>query len=253
MGVASGSSTAAAGSSGASAPATAFASNVHSLLRGGALLARSVSPKCRVPAARRLPRWPFATGGLVNWPTAADPYWAADFPIRVQWCHGAPGIVASLVPLAQADEAVSLLGAAGELTWRAGPLPKGAGLCHGTAGNGAAFLALDARTGEERWLARARAFAMHALEQVEGPERTPLAVDRRHRGCALPPGMRRRLEGMPQLTWRRRRLQTGSRRGLGAELVGARAESQLGSARACPLARSGAKLLHRALNVPLSS
>jgi hypothetical protein len=30
----------------------------------------------------------------------------------------------------------------GELTWRAGPLRKGAGLCHGTAGNGFAFLRL---------------------------------------------------------------------------------------------------------------
>ena len=28
----------------------------------------------------------------------------------------------------------------GELTWRAGPLRKGPGLCHGTAGNGFAFL-----------------------------------------------------------------------------------------------------------------
>ena len=34
----------------------------------------------------------------------------------------------------------------------AGPLRKGAGLCHGTAGNGCAFLALHARTGDERWL-----------------------------------------------------------------------------------------------------
>jgi hypothetical protein len=32
--------------------------------------------------------------------------------------------------------------AGGELTWRAGPLAKGANLCHGTAGNGYAFLAL---------------------------------------------------------------------------------------------------------------
>ena len=51
--------------------------------------------------------------------------------------------------------------------WRAGPLKKGAGLCHGTAGNGYAFLALLARTGNERWLARARAFAMHAAAQIE--------------------------------------------------------------------------------------
>ena len=52
-------------------------------------------------------------------------------------------------------------------TWRAGPLAKGANLCHGTAGNGYAFLALHERTGDERWLTRARAFAMHAAGQVE--------------------------------------------------------------------------------------
>jgi len=50
--------------------------------------------------------------------------------------------------------------------WRAGPLARDAGLCHGTAGNGFAFLSLFARTGDERWLARARAFALHALDQV---------------------------------------------------------------------------------------
>ena len=33
--------------------------------------------------------------------------------------------------------------AGGELTWQAGPLAKGAGLCHGTAGNGYAFLKLS--------------------------------------------------------------------------------------------------------------
>ncbi|HET7045946.1 MAG TPA: lanthionine synthetase LanC family protein [Gaiellaceae bacterium] len=45
-----------------------------------------------------------------------------------------------------------------------------AGLCHGTAGNGCAFLALHARTGDDLWLERARAFAMHALGQVERAE-----------------------------------------------------------------------------------
>ena len=44
---------------------------------------------------------------------------------------------------------------------------KGANLCCRTAGNGYAFLTLFARTGDERSLARARAFAMHAIEQVE--------------------------------------------------------------------------------------
>ena len=38
------------------------------------------------------------------------------------------------------DEDLALAG--GELTWLAGPLAKGAGLCHGTAGNGYAFLTL---------------------------------------------------------------------------------------------------------------
>jgi hypothetical protein len=104
--------------------------------------------------------------GLVNWiPYAEMPRLDAhrDGQIRTQWCHGAPGIVATLAPLLDEELAV----AGGELTWRAGPLRKGANLCHGTAGNGYAFLALLERTGDERWLARARAFAMHALAQVE--------------------------------------------------------------------------------------
>jgi lantibiotic modifying enzyme len=88
--------------------------------------------------------------------------------IRVQWCHGAPGIVASLSRIApDDDEHERLLLAGGELTWRAGPLKKGANLCHGTAGNGYAFLALFARTGDELWLDRARAFAMHSVAQVD--------------------------------------------------------------------------------------
>jgi hypothetical protein len=60
-----------------------------------------------------------------------------------------------------------MLLAGGELTWRAGPHGKGAQLCHGTAGNGYAFLKLFARTGDELWLDRARRFAMHAAGQVE--------------------------------------------------------------------------------------
>jgi hypothetical protein len=77
-------------------------------------------------------------------------------------------MVASLAGLAPADdEHGRLMLEGGELTWRAGPLTKGGNLCHGTGGNGYAFLALFERTGDERWLARARAFAMHAAAQVE--------------------------------------------------------------------------------------
>ena len=70
-----------------------------------------------------------------------------------------------------APELDALLVAGGHLTWQAGPLTKGYGLCHGTAGNGYAFLSLFRRTGEERWLARARAFAMHAITQMDAHAR----------------------------------------------------------------------------------
>ena len=104
--------------------------------------------------------------GLVNWPPIEGRGLVdanRDRRIRTQWCHGAPGIVATLANILDEELAV----AGGELTWRAGPLRKGANLCHGTAGNGYAFLALLERTGDERWLARARSFAMHAAGQVE--------------------------------------------------------------------------------------
>jgi hypothetical protein len=103
--------------------------------------------------------------GLVNWPPVEGRRLDAngDGLIRLQWCHGAPGMVATLAHLLDQELAV----AGGELTWRAGPLRKGANLCHGTAGNGYAFLALLEQTGDERWLTRARAFAMHAARQVE--------------------------------------------------------------------------------------
>jgi hypothetical protein len=64
------------------------------------------------------------------------------------------------------DEELFLAGA--ELPWRAGPptIEKGPGICHGTAGNGYAFLKAYWRMNDELWLERARRFAMHAFEQV---------------------------------------------------------------------------------------
>jgi hypothetical protein len=65
----------------------------------------------------------------------------------------------------------SLLEQGAELVFRAGPLLKGANLCHGTAGNGFVFLKLYELTGHAGWLDRARGFAMHAVEQVETARR----------------------------------------------------------------------------------
>jgi hypothetical protein len=98
--------------------------------------------------------------GLVNWPPTTD---SRPEQIRVQWCHGAPGIVTAVGDLLPLDLALG----GGELTWTAGPLAKGPGLCHGTAGNGYAFLKLFRLTRDELWLDRARRFAMHAIAQVD--------------------------------------------------------------------------------------
>jgi hypothetical protein len=135
-------------------PAHGFAGNAHAL-RGYVpddVLAERVT--------RALERTAVADAGLVNWLPTVD---APQSKIRVQWCHGAPGIISTLGDLIPWELALG----AGELTWQAGPLRKGPGLCHGTAGNGFAFLKLHELTGDELWLDRARRFAIHAIDQVE--------------------------------------------------------------------------------------
>jgi lantibiotic modifying enzyme len=116
-----------------------------------------------------LERAAFVEDGLANWAYVERPELASTTgEIRLQWCTGAPGIVVAAADYL--DEELLLAGA--ELTWRAGPptLEKGYGICHGTAGNGYALLAAFGRTGDEQWLERARAFAAHALGQVERSE-----------------------------------------------------------------------------------
>jgi hypothetical protein len=135
-------------------PAHGFAGNVHALRD---CVADDI---LRERVTRLLERTARRADGLVNWLPALH---APVARLRVQWCHGAPGIISTLGDLVPE----SLLLGGGELVWRAGPLRKGPGLCHGTAGNGFAFLKLHALTGDERWLDRARRFAMHAIEQVE--------------------------------------------------------------------------------------
>jgi len=68
-------------------------------------------------------------------------------------------------------ELEGLLVDGGHFTWAAGPLAKGSNLCHGTGGNGYAFLKLHRRTGKPMWLERARAFAMTAIDQCRDERR----------------------------------------------------------------------------------
>lgn len=92
---------------------------------------------------------------------------AAGYKPLVQDCHGAPGVVVRLAAAPRTTAWDTLLRAAGEMTWLAGPLAKGPSLCHGSAGNAMACLKLWRRFQEPLWLERARRLAVHAAEQVE--------------------------------------------------------------------------------------
>jgi lantibiotic modifying enzyme len=114
-----------------------------------------------------LARHAFREDGLANWPGTPRAQLARprDGRICLQWCTGAPGVIAGAWDFLDKD----LVLAGAELIWRAGAHrdEKGHGLCHGTSGNGFALLKAFARTGDERWLERARRFAVHALAQAE--------------------------------------------------------------------------------------
>jgi lantibiotic modifying enzyme len=143
-----------------------YAGNAYALNLARAVLEPAVWDSLSADLAETLRASAQRAGDLANWAAKLDR--APDgtpAPLLVQHCHGAAGMVTSLAGL---DEDIDdLLVAGGELTWRAGPLLKGSNLCHGTGGNGYAFLKLFERTGEEMWLERARAFAMHALAQSD--------------------------------------------------------------------------------------
>ena len=140
-----------------------FASNAFVLLAGRDLLG-DLADEITRRIHRVLGELAFEEDSVAQWfPLAGDETGRRP----VQWCHGSPGMVTSLAGLPADDETDRLLAAGGELTWRAGPLRKGVGLCHGTAGNAYAFLSLYSRSGDERWLQRARMFAMDAVADVD--------------------------------------------------------------------------------------
>jgi Lanthionine synthetase C-like protein len=142
-----------------------FVGNVFPIIRGACLLPGAQVDAFVERTRRMLNVTAMNHADKSNWDGLFDAL-SSGLPLRplVQDCHGAPGIICRLADTTS-QELGALLLRGGELVWAAGPLSKGAGLCHGTAGNGFAFLKLHTMNNDSKWLVRARAFAMHALEQ----------------------------------------------------------------------------------------
>ena len=144
-----------------------FAGNAYALLRGATLLPAKRREVLYDRCAETVRATAVFEGECANWPQSVGAPRPGRTDMLVQWCHGAPGIVTGLAdfPATQSADMDDMLRKAGNTVWNAGPLAKGPGICHGTAGNGYAFLKLHQRTGDPIWLSRARSFAMHAIAQ----------------------------------------------------------------------------------------
>jgi hypothetical protein len=156
-------------------PVHGFSGNACVLMRAASMMTEQRREEMYDRIAHAIRTTARVEDGAANWlPLADPPQTNAASPSRpdgvgwlVQWCHGAPGTLGALsaFPHDRDQHMESLFAAGGELTFRAGPLTKGPNLCHGTGGNGMLFLKLYARTGDEKWLEHARAFAMHGIQQ----------------------------------------------------------------------------------------
>ena len=144
-----------------------FVATALPLIRGRHLLSDDDWAAWQACITNTVQRTATRDGPLANWQAwleigEDDP----PPPLLMQYCHGAPGFVVCLAGM-PGPALDGLLLAAGEAVWAAGPLVKGSNLCHGTGGNGYAFLKLYRRSGDPRWLERARAFAMHGIAQMQ--------------------------------------------------------------------------------------
>jgi hypothetical protein len=144
-------------------PVHGYAGNMLPLMRGWDWL---TEPQ-RARIADAVPR----TLGQHAWRSDLGTSWQGTVgrhepPDLCQYCHGAPGMVATFADAPfTSPELETLLLDGGRYTWSMGPLAKGSNLCHGTGGNGYAFLKLHRRTNDAVWRERARAFAMTSIAQ----------------------------------------------------------------------------------------
>lgn len=144
-------------------PVHGYAGNMIPLMRAWDWL----TAEQRGRIADRVPR----TLAMNAWRSDLGTSWRAVVghdkpPVLCQHCHGAPGMVTTFADAPfSSPEFETLLVEGGHFAWAAGPLAKGSNLCHGTAGNGYAFLKLHRRAKDPIWIERARAFAMTAISQ----------------------------------------------------------------------------------------
>ncbi|MBT4644847.1 MAG: lanthionine synthetase [Deltaproteobacteria bacterium] len=150
-------------------PVHGFTGNIIPLIKGRRLLPEEQFEMICSRVMETIVNTAESDQNLANWVAVYDTENPQQKPNMVQHCHGAPGIITALseMPGNKNDQFDQILEKGGELVWLAGPLKKGSNLCHGTGGNGYAFLKLYERTQNQKWLERARLFAMHSIEQYE--------------------------------------------------------------------------------------
>jgi hypothetical protein len=147
-------------------PVHGFAGNMIPLLRGWNWLTPAQQQMVAAAAEQALAHYALWSDDGANWPRVVEADDQGRKPL-CQHCHGAPGMVSAFAnaPFSTPAFEKLLLGGA-MMTFHAGPLTKGSNLYHGTGGNGYALLKMFERTGDAVWLARARMFAMVAIDQM---------------------------------------------------------------------------------------
>lgn len=150
-------------------PVHGFAGNIIPLIKGQKHFPKVQFGKICIKVMETVINTALSDQDYSNWDSSYTESNPKIKPKRVQYCHGAPGIIIALseLPKHKNIQFDKILEKGGELIWLAGPLKKGSNLCHGTGGNGYAFLKLYERTQDKLWLERARSFAMHSIEQYK--------------------------------------------------------------------------------------
>jgi Lanthionine synthetase C-like protein len=145
-------------------PVHGYAGNMIALMRGWQWLTDDQRARIAWAVPKTLAAYAWHSELGASWNAVVGD--RSSPPKLCQHCHGAPGMVTAFADAPfTSPELEELLLEGGKFTWNAGPLAKGSNLCHGTGGNGYAFLKLYRRTNNLMWLERARSFAMTAIAQ----------------------------------------------------------------------------------------